>query len=247
MNPRKIKMKDIQMPASSRRIMIAIGSTVFLLSACGPAETPVNDATIFAAATMTSAAKTGVVFIPSATSTLSPVPQESPTVFLTNTPAPSATRTVPVIISYCDDSAFVSDVTIPDGTVIAPGESFTKTWELKNTGTCEWSTAYVIAFISGNALGGSTTALSVSVSADEEVEISVKMVAPVTAGTYFGNWRLRNASGSPFGQLVYVQIVVPGGNGTVTSTLTATGIGQSTPPTSTPTATPTLTLEPTTG
>jgi hypothetical protein len=237
-------MKDIQMPSSSRRILIAMCSTVFFLSACGPAETPSNDATIFAAATLTSAAKTGVVFIPSATSTLSPVPQESPTVFLTSTPAPSATRTVPANISYCDNSAFVSDMTIPDGTVIDPGDSFTKTWKFKNTGTCEWSTAYAIAFISGNAMGGSTTALSVSVSAGEEVDISVKLVAPVTAGTYYSYWRLQNASRSLFGQLVYVQIVVPGGNGTVTSTLTATGNGQSTPPTSTPTVTPTLTTEP---
>jgi hypothetical protein len=175
-----------------------------------------------------------VVFIPSSTSTLSPVPQESPTAFLTNTPVPSATRTVPVNISYCDNSAFISDVSIPDGTVIDPRESFTKTWKFKNTGTCEWSTAYAITFISGNAMGGSTTALTVSVSAGEEVDISVKFVAPETAGTYYSYWRLQNASGSLFGQLVYVQIVVPGGNGTATST----------PPTSTPTATPTLTTEP---
>ena len=39
----------------------------------------------------------------------------------------------------CDNSAYVSDVTIPDGTEVAPGEAFTKTWALVNTGNCTWN------------------------------------------------------------------------------------------------------------
>jgi len=39
----------------------------------------------------------------------------------------------------CDRAQFISDVTVPDGTTFAPGATFTKTWRLKNSGTCTWT------------------------------------------------------------------------------------------------------------
>ena len=46
----------------------------------------------------------------------------------------------PPAVSYCDWMAFVTDVTIPDGTVLQPNETFVKTWRIKNIGTCAWNT-----------------------------------------------------------------------------------------------------------
>lgn len=37
-----------------------------------------------------------------------------------------------------DRSVFVADITIPDGTLVAPGARFTKVWELQNVGTVPW-------------------------------------------------------------------------------------------------------------
>ena len=37
-----------------------------------------------------------------------------------------------------DAAEFVGDVTIPDGTVIFRGATFTKTWEIRNVGTVPW-------------------------------------------------------------------------------------------------------------
>jgi transcriptional regulator with XRE-family HTH domain len=37
-----------------------------------------------------------------------------------------------------DRSTFIADVTIPDGTVVAAGARFTKTWEVQNVGTVAW-------------------------------------------------------------------------------------------------------------
>lgn len=37
-----------------------------------------------------------------------------------------------------DKSIFLADVTIPDGTVVAPGARFTKTWEVQNVGAVTW-------------------------------------------------------------------------------------------------------------
>src|SRR5512135_3113735 len=55
----------------------------------------------------------------------------------------------------CDQAAYVRDVTIPDGTLFMPGTSFTKTWEIKNTGTCAWDGTYSIVFGNeGDIMGG---------------------------------------------------------------------------------------------
>ena len=40
---------------------------------------------------------------------------------------------------YCDWVQFVADVTIPDGLPVDPGVALSKTWRLKNIGTCWWN------------------------------------------------------------------------------------------------------------
>jgi hypothetical protein len=141
----------------------------------------------------------------------------------------------------------LSDVTIPDGTILAPGESFTKTWLFQNTGTCTWSTSYSIALVSGSAMSGSTTALTSSVSSGGQINASVSMVAPSTNGTYTGYWKLANATGTAFGQSVYVQIVVSDDAATITPTPTSTDDGDytSTPTSTTAASTSTSTMAPT--
>ena len=54
----------------------------------------------------------------------------------------------------CDRAQFIADVTVPDGTSFAPGIGFSKTWRLKNVGTCTWTTAYALVFDTGEKMGG---------------------------------------------------------------------------------------------
>lgn len=42
-----------------------------------------------------------------------------------------------------DGSSFIADVTIPDGTVVEPGEQFVKVWEIQNTGSVRWHDRYL--------------------------------------------------------------------------------------------------------
>ncbi len=161
-------------------------------------------------------------------------------VFVTNTPAVStATSFVasPVVASPtgaavstsvtqgCDDADFVTDVTIPDGTVLDPGKSFTKTWRLKNAGTCSWTPSYAVVFSNGDSMSGpASLALTTNVNPGQTVDISVNLKAPATPGDYTSYWKLRNAAGVTFATF-YVDIKV-GGSGTfaVTSvTLSDTG------------------------
>ncbi len=120
-----------------------------------------------------------------------------PTPTPTRTPAPG-TATVPP--SACDRAQFVRDVTVPDGTLMNPGQTFTKTWELRNSGTCAWSTSYQLVFFSGERMGAAETyAFTEAVPVGKTARFSVPMTAPSTAGSYRGYWMFKNASGQLFG------------------------------------------------
>jgi hypothetical protein len=103
-------------------------------------------------------------------------------------------------VSYCDWASFVSDVTISDGTSFAPGTAFTKTWRIKNVGTCAWTTSYSLVFYSGEQMGASASlTLPNKVDPGGSIDLSVPMTAPSKNGTFRGNWMLKNASGVLFG------------------------------------------------
>ena len=114
------------------------------------------------------------------------------------------------------------DVTVPDNTEFASGASFSKTWRLRNDGTCTWSVGYAFApidtpvqyrdkpGISYDPLGSpSAVTLPHDVAPGDEVEIAVNgLVAPGVPGTYRAYWQLSDADGAKFGRTPYVQIVV---------------------------------------
>lgn len=91
--------------------------------------------------------------------------------------------------------SFVDDVTIPDDTVLRPGEAFTKTWRIKNEGTCTWGpnhNARALAFTTGDKLGAPDLApLTAEVKPGQTADVSVNMVAPTAPGTYTSQWKLR--------------------------------------------------------
>lgn len=130
--------------------------------------------------------------------TQTPPPPTLTVVPVTNTPVPTSTQIPPV--TYCDWVAFVKDVNFPDGTVVAPGETFTKIWRLKNRGTCAWTSDYMLVFSSGTQMGGTTAVrLPGTVLPGQTVDVSVTLTAPTAEGPYTSNWMLRNPSGALFG------------------------------------------------
>jgi hypothetical protein len=116
--------------------------------------------------------------------------------------------------SNCNAGQFIDDITIPDGTTMSPGENFTKTWRLKNIGTCTWTSSYAVVFTSGTSMGGpAAQALSGNVNPGQTVDVSVNLTAPGSNGTYTGNYKLRDSGGVLFTNNFYVQIKVQGGGG----------------------------------
>jgi hypothetical protein len=95
------------------------------------------------------------------------------------------------------------DVTVPDNTVMAPGQAFTKTWRLTNVGTCAWNSSYQLVFDHGDTMGVTNTyaqpLTTGTVSPGQTVDVSVNLTAPAVPGTYTGYWRFRDPNGVYFG------------------------------------------------
>jgi hypothetical protein len=217
-----------------------------ILSACGASESEATP-TLLPEQIETRAVAT---FAAGLTETALANPTETPTATLTPSPIPTdavaATNTVaaPVVPTTggggapaCKSMAFVSDVTIPDNTELSPGEEFTKTWRVRNNGSCDWDSGDQFRFLGGEEMEGEAVTLDSAVSPGEEIELSVEMKAPDSEGTYQGNWRMSVATGAFFGDEVFVLIEV---SGSAENNSTAT----TDPSTATPSATPTETLVP---
>ena len=195
--------------------------SALFLAACGPSTTP--EPTPDVAAVRTSAASTVVSQFTLTAAVFTPIPSLPPTE--TSTPEPTATITGPPVaevtnaegttIALCDKYAWdvnTVDVNIPDNTAMSPGEEFTKTWKIKNTGNCAWGEGYKLIFSYGEEMSGEAQPFTAAIAPGQEVDVSVTFKAPDLAGTYFSFWTLQNAKGVPFlgndEKALYVQIIV---------------------------------------
>jgi hypothetical protein len=232
-------------------ILILIG---LLISACGGSgadETP----TFSLDAVQTAAVGT---FSAVLTQTALSAPSKTPTPTVTNTllalSSPTLSNVTPFAVggntssgsvSVCNGLSYVADVTIPDSTPMTPGQTFTKTWRVRNSGTCAWDAGFKFAFTGGDNMKGATYTLPQSVPANTEINISIDMTAPTNkAGNLRSNWRMSTTTGQSFGDEVYVLILVGGtttGTAAATSAATNTAAGStSTPLPATATETPTV-------
>ena len=142
--------------------------------------------------------------------TNTPIPPTNtpiPTVVVTVVPPtatsvpPTATRIPPTPTPLpCNWVEFVKDVTIPDGTKITGGTSFTKTWRLRNAGSCTWTTEYDLAFVKGDQMSAPNYVdMPKAVKPGETIDLSVDMIAPTAPGKYTAYFMLVNQNGVRFG------------------------------------------------
>ncbi len=211
-----------------------------LFSACGGRGTPDTAATLApmytAAAQTLQALTTQVALTPIVPPTTAPTPALLPSLPTPTRPSlPTPVPHTPVPVTRCDWVGFVGDVSVPDGSVFAPSTAFTKTWRLKNIGTCTWTSSYALVYSSGQQMGGPAAVnLLGNVAPGQMVDISVNLTAPAAPGRYRGYWMLQNPSGVKFGygslanKAFWVDINVAGPKVT-TTTITADTPDPSTP------------------
>ena len=178
------------------RIASVLSVVLLVLSACNlPSSAPATEEpdAVFTAAALTVQAQL-TQSVPLNTPTLPPaLPTNTAVASFPTLSLPTATSAVPPTAA-CDLAQFVKDVSIPDGSIFAPGAPFTKTWRLKNVGTCTWS-GYTLVFDSGDAMNGISPQTIGTVGPGQEVDLSVTLTAPTTVGSYKGFWRIRSTSG----------------------------------------------------
>lgn len=107
-----------------------------------------------------------------------------------------------------EDAQLEGHITYPDGSEVMAGESFAKTWAIRNTGSVQWGPGHVLAFTGGTEMGETRQVHVGTVPAQGVVTVTVEMVAPPAAGRYINRWRMRNSRGEYFGSTLFVAIEV---------------------------------------
>ncbi len=220
------------MAKTLKRILLASLSLALALSACSPkapaTPTPLSPDAVLTAAVRTAEAMgmqrfgqtpsplpTEELGVTAAAVTPTTPPATPPGAALTPGRTPSGAPPNAPPANLADKAEYVADVTVPDGTTFAPGEAFEKTWRIRNSGSTTWNTAYQLVFIDGNLLGAEQSiSLPQDTAPGQEVDITVKMTAPETAGNFVSYWKLRNPAGQAFGlgvdgkEAIWVKITV---------------------------------------
>ncbi len=163
---------------------------------------PATPTTTLEAANPTSESPTPIPATATTVPTNTPLPSSTPlpptaTSLPTATPLPPTATPIPI---PCDWVSFVADVHISDGETLRQGATFTKTWRLKNIGSCTWNREYSLVFVSGTQMDAPNRVwLDTQVRPGEMLDVSVQFKAPTRAGEYIGYWQMRNANGVNFG------------------------------------------------
>jgi Ig-like domain from next to BRCA1 gene len=173
-----------------RAVLIAVFFAA-LLSACGSgksASTPVfyRPPTLEAAAT--------------------PLPTFPPESFIENPPVETP---APTAAPECNNSlSYLEDLTIPDGTQVAPKSVLDKRWRVKNTGSCNWDERYRLKEIAGPEMGASSEQRLYPARSGSEATIRIQFTAPDEAGTYRSAWQAYDPEDRPFGDPFFIEVVV---------------------------------------
>ncbi len=145
-----------------------------------------------------------------------PTPTDQPTI----TPRPSGSESG----SNCTYEAQLVSSSLPYGAGLNSAQSFTQTWELKNTGSCPWQEAS-LQLVTGNSFNSSPGEWPLPETAPgDTARLSLQFQAPQDAGTYRGDWQMVNGKGHAFGpQMLTVAIQVSSSS----STSSGAGAGSS--------------------
>lgn len=178
------------------KILTLLTAIALLASACGSSQT--DQSAMSTAVAQTVQAQSSLETASASTS--------SPA---TLTPSPLAPLSTPMTIpatlpasgaGLCTASASLVGETYPDGTIVQPGETFTKVWHVQNSGTCTWDSNWQLIYYGGNRMDGLTVYnFPQPAQPGQTVEVPVILRAPVENGTYTGEWMLKSPWGQSFG------------------------------------------------
>jgi hypothetical protein len=103
---------------------------------------------------------------------------------------------------------YISDMSIPDGTQVKPGEKLDKRWEVENNGTCNWDQTYQLKLVAGSEMGVPAEQSLYPARGGSKAVIRMVFTAPQDPGTYRSAWQAFDPNGSPFGDPFYIEVIV---------------------------------------
>lgn len=174
-----------------------------LISACLPPTAP----TPFIPPTPVEAAPTELLQVAFA----SPTAVELTLPTATATPRPSLTPAEPTatVPPPCIPSLrYLSDITFPDGTLVSPGQVIQKQWQVENNGSCDWEGGYRLKLVGGFPLGVFGEVSLYPARAGTQAIIQIDFTAPLEPGPYRTAWQAFDAGNLPFGDVVYMEVMV---------------------------------------
>ncbi|MBI2757943.1 MAG: hypothetical protein HYX49_04615 [Chloroflexi bacterium] len=169
------------------RAAAVLSAIALTLAACAPKSTP----TIFVAPTQPAQ----IVVITATVANISPT---SIPIITPPTPTPPCT----------DILTYIQDLTIPDDTAVAPGQTIDKQWLVTNSGSCNWDARYRLKLITGDAMSASTEQALYPARAGSQATLRIIFTAPSDAGTYRSAWQAFGPNNEAFGDVIYIQINV---------------------------------------
>lgn len=240
------------------KFILASLAGALIISACGGASASPTPTDVSLEALYTAAAAT-VFANQTGTAAVQPSPTTTPTVTASPTVTTTVTPTIPRAVIVPAVQPLITAILTTTGTPgtatpnygavggknsslvsessvgsLKAGESFTKTWTIKNTGTIIWNGDYKFFFSGGALMGSDTTKIRTTVGPGGTFTQSLRFTAPSTPGTYTGTWRMLDDAGNLFGAGFTVIVTVPG------ATYTPAAATATTASTATPNAAQTL-------
>ena len=176
---------------------------LFILTACLPHAAP----TPFIPPTRAESGPTEAVNIAFASPTA--VEIALPTASATPRPSPTPEEPTATPPPPCAPSLrYLGDITYPDGTLVTPGQRIQKQWQVENNGSCNWEAGYRLKLVGGFPLGVFSEVALYPARAGTQAVIEITFTAPSAPGLYRTAWQAYSAENVPFGDVVYMEIVV---------------------------------------
>jgi hypothetical protein len=145
--------------------------------------------------------------LPTISNDVSWTPSFAP-VIPTNTPVPTFLIPFTPTPNCISGLSFISDVTIPDFSIVAPGISLDKQWLVQNSGSCNWDNHYRVRLIAGDGLGASQEQALYPARSGTQATLRMIFTAPLMPGQYLSEWQAFDPQGIPFGDTFFIKIIV---------------------------------------
>jgi hypothetical protein len=150
----------------------------------------------------------GEVFIPPTPAVTSTSPPDTPMAPPSTTPlAAEAFRPSPTPVCF-NSLTYLEDLSIPDGTLVSPGESLDKRWLVENSGSCNWDASYALQLVAGLDLDVPETQALYPARSGSTATIRIIFTAPSEPNTYRSAWQAFNPQGEAFGDPIFIEVTV---------------------------------------